>query len=69
MDEASKARLTERISSLEKDVKLYLAEAESSGASGELERSQKFAKKAEETRIEIENVKKVFKPGLPQVYF
>lgn len=44
---------------MEKQVAEYLQEAEDYGAKGQIERSQKFVKKAEELRVEIENARKV----------
>lgn len=44
---------------MEKEIAEYLQEAEDAGAKGELERSQKYAKKSEELKVEVENVKKV----------
>lgn len=44
---------------MEKEMANYIIEAESAGAEGQLDRSQKFVKKAEDLKIELESVKKV----------
>lgn len=46
---------------MEKQVTDYLQEAEDYGAKGQIEKSQKFVKKAEAVRTEIDNAKKVLK--------
>lgn len=58
IDEATKNQLTERAKQMEKEMANYIIEAESAGAEGQLDRSQKFVKKAEDLKIELESVKK-----------
>lgn len=43
---------------MEKEITSHLQEAENAGANGDLEKSQKYVKKVEELRAEIDNAKK-----------
>ncbi|KAI1717302.1 LUC7 N-terminus domain-containing protein [Ditylenchus destructor] len=67
IDEATRLRLTEKISNLEKEIAENLKEAERMGQLGQIEKSQKYAKRAEELRVEIEQSKSALVPDIPKI--
>lgn len=64
VDEATRLRLTEKIANLEKGITENLQEAERMGKLGQIEKSQMYAKKAEELRVEIEQSKSALVPDI-----
>uniref|UniRef100_A0A915E5Q4 Luc7-like protein 3 n=1 Tax=Ditylenchus dipsaci TaxID=166011 RepID=A0A915E5Q4_9BILA len=66
-EESAKVKVTEKITGLEAEIASNLQEAERCGEMGQLERSQKFVKKAEELRVEIENAKRSLLPDLSKL--
>ena len=59
MDESTRKHLDEKIERLEKEMGEYVEVAEKAGSRGDLDKSQKFVKKAEEVSQELESVRKV----------
>lgn len=59
MDESTRKHLDEKIERLEKEMGEYVEIAEKAGSRGDLDKSQKFVKKAEEVSQELESVRKV----------
>lgn len=67
VDEETKNRLNQKVLNMEKEITSHLQEAENAGANGDLEKSQKYVKKVEELRAEIDNAKKSIGPPVPFV--
>ncbi|CAK5079272.1 unnamed protein product [Meloidogyne enterolobii] len=62
MDESTKKHLNEKIGRLEKEMSDYVEIAEKAGLKGDLDRSQRYVKRAEEVNLELEAVRKLFLP-------
>lgn len=59
MDESTKKHLNEKIGRLEKEMAEYVEIAEKAGLKGDLDRSQRYVKRAEEVNQELDAVRKV----------
>uniref|UniRef100_A0A1I8BPW8 Luc7-like protein 3 n=1 Tax=Meloidogyne hapla TaxID=6305 RepID=A0A1I8BPW8_MELHA len=62
MDESTKKHLNEKIGRLEKEMAGYVEIAEKAGLKGDLDRSQRYVKRAEEINQELDAVRKLFLP-------
>jgi hypothetical protein len=45
---------------MEREIANCIVEAEEAGVAGQIEQSQKFVKKAEDLKVELDSVRKVF---------
>jgi hypothetical protein len=54
--------LQERAKQMEREIANCIVEAEEAGVAGQIEQSQKFVKKAEDLKVELDSVRKVFFP-------
>jgi hypothetical protein len=62
MDESTKKNLMGKMDRLESEMAEYVELAEKAGLKGDLDRSQKYVKRAEEVNQELDSVRKA---GLP----
>uniref|UniRef100_A0A914HMR5 Luc7-like protein 3 n=1 Tax=Globodera rostochiensis TaxID=31243 RepID=A0A914HMR5_GLORO len=66
MDEATKKQLEEKAERLEREMGEFVEVAERAGSRGDLEKSQKYVKRAEEVNAELDNVRKLLDPEARQ---
>ncbi|KAF7631132.1 hypothetical protein Mgra_00008626 [Meloidogyne graminicola] len=66
MDESTKKHLNEKIGRLEKEMAEYVEIAEKAGLKGDLDRSQRYVKRAEEVNQELDAVRKLLDPTPPE---
>ncbi|KAL3101458.1 hypothetical protein niasHT_020777 [Heterodera trifolii] len=66
MDEITKKQLEEKAQRLEREMSEFVEVAERAGSRGDLDKSQKYVKRAEEVNAELENVRKLLDPEARQ---
>lgn len=66
LDESTKKHLQDKINRLEREMADYVEHAEKAGLKGDLDKSQKYVKKAEEVNQELESVRKLLDPPPPE---
>jgi hypothetical protein len=59
LDEATKKTIVDKIERLEKEMADFVEIAEKAGLRGDLDKSQKYVKRAEEVTLELESARKV----------